>query len=174
MKRVEKNDPVAMTQMGTERHKEGDYSSAFEYYTKAAELGDAMAHYKLAHLYCEGEGVQKDERKALYHWEEAAISGHPYARLNLAVIEIENGRPERGEKHFIIAANLGDEKSMKQLWKCFSMGHVSKDDLSVTLRKHHAAVNATKSPQRKAAEEALRGCNKTSKEKGSGRSKGKG
>ena len=37
MKRVEKNDPVAMTQMGTERYYEGDYSSTFEYWTKAAE-----------------------------------------------------------------------------------------------------------------------------------------
>ena len=40
MKRVEKNDPFAMTQMGARRHDEGDYSSAFEYYTKAAELGE--------------------------------------------------------------------------------------------------------------------------------------
>ena len=67
---------------------------------------------------------------------------------------MNNGRPERGVKHFIIAANLGDEDSMKALWDCFSMGHVCKDDLTATLRRHHAAVNATKSSQRKAAEEA--------------------
>ena len=156
MKRVEKNDPVAMTQMGVFRYCEGDYSGAFEYWAKAAELGDVKAHGKLAIMYYYGKGVERDEKKALYHWEEAAIGGDPGARCILAFDEVENGRPERGVKHFIIAANLGDEKSMKQLWKCFSMGHVSKDDLSVTLRKHHAAVNATKSPQRNAAEEAMR------------------
>jgi TPR repeat protein len=152
MKRVEKNDPVAMTQMGDRRYREGDYISAFEYLTKAAELGDADAHAKLADLYYRGKGVEKDEEKAVYHWEEAAISGHPNARCILAFLEMNNGRPERGVKHFIIAADLGDENSMKALWKCFSMGHLSKDDLTVTLRTHQAAINATKSSQRKAAE----------------------
>ena len=141
MKRVEKNDPHAMRQMAGLRYKEGDYSSAFEYWTKAAELGDADAHNKLAGLYYHVEGAEKDEKKALYHWEEAAIGGHPDARHNLALIEMKNGRPERAVKHFIIAANLGDEDSMKALWACFSMGHVSKDDLNAILRAHHAAVD---------------------------------
>ena len=140
-----------MTQMGAMRYKEGDYSSALEYWTKAAELGDAEAHVKLADLYYRGKGVEKDEKKALYHWEEAAIGGHPDARHIIALTEMLNGRPERAVKHFIIAANLGDEDAMKALWDCFSMGHVSKDDLTVTLRAHHTAVNATKSPQREVA-----------------------
>src|SRR6056300_1352923 len=45
MKRVKKNDPAAMCQMGKILDQEGDYKSAFEYYIKAAELGDADAHY---------------------------------------------------------------------------------------------------------------------------------
>jgi ribulose bisphosphate carboxylase small subunit len=68
---------------------------------------------------------------------------------------MENGRPERAVKHLIIAANLGCDRSMKQLWKCYSEGYISKDELTVTLRTHQAAINATKSPQRKAAEEAM-------------------
>jgi TPR repeat protein len=154
MKRVKKNDPVAMLYMGGMRYIEGDYSSAFEYFAKAAELGDADAHCQRADMHYHGKGVEKDEKKGIYHWEEAAIGGHPHARHNLGVIEMNNGRPERGVKHFIIAADLGYEESMKKLWKSFSMGYVKKDDLNVTLRTHHAAVNATKSPQRKAAEEA--------------------
>jgi TPR repeat protein len=154
MNRVEKNDPNAMTQMGGMRYEEGDYSSALKYLTKAAALGDMHAHFNLGFMYYKGEGVEKDEKMALYHWEEAAIGGHPSARHNLAAFEMNNGRPERGVKHFIIAANLGNDRSMKKLWECFSMGHVSKDDLTVTLRMHQAAVNATKSPQRKASEEA--------------------
>ena len=154
MKRVEKNDPGAMRQMGTTHYNEGDYSSAFEYWTKAAELGDAMAHSKLGVMYDRGEGVDKDEKKALYHWEEAAIGGHPFARHSLAVIEMNNGRPERGVKHFIIAANLGNDLSMKALWKCYAKGYIRKDDLTATLWTHQAAVNETKSSDREAAEEA--------------------
>jgi TPR repeat protein len=119
-------------------------------------LGDLNAHYKLARLYYEGEGVEKDEKKALHHWVKAAIGGHPIARHSLAVIEMNNGRPERAVKHFIIAANLGDDVSMKALWECYAKGYISKDDLNVTLRTHQAAINATKSPQREAAEEAKR------------------
>ena len=40
MKRVEANDPVAISQIGAKRHNEGDYNGAFEYWTKAAGLGD--------------------------------------------------------------------------------------------------------------------------------------
>eukprot|EP00986_Skeletonema_menzelii_P011573 scaffold6013_cov60-Skeletonema_menzelii.AAC.1 len=40
MKRVEANDPVAMGQMGGIRYYEGDYKKAFEYWSKAAALGD--------------------------------------------------------------------------------------------------------------------------------------
>jgi TPR repeat protein len=176
MKRVEKNDPDAMTQMGAMRYDEGDYISAFEYYTKAAALGDADAHARLAVMYSNGEGVEKDEKKAVYHLEEAAISRDSYARCILAAIEIENGRYDRAVKHFIIAANLGDEDSMKALWKCYAEGYISKDDLTVTLRTHQAAINATKSSQRKAAEEFLpyQRCNKKSTEKGSRRSMGEG
>ena len=143
-----------MTQMGWTCYDEGDYSSAFEYWTKAAELGDAIAHFKLARLSYHGKGVEKDEKKALYHWEEAVIGGHPYARHILAFLEMENGRPERGVKHCIIAANMGFEDSMKALWKFYAGGYISKDDLNVTLRTHHDAVEATKSSQRKSAEEA--------------------
>lgn len=36
--RVEANDPFALRYEGRERYKKGDYSSAFKYYTKAAEF----------------------------------------------------------------------------------------------------------------------------------------
>ena len=59
---------------------------------------------------------------------------------------------ERSVKHYIIAANLGDEDSMKALWKHYSLGNITKEDLDATLRTHHAAVDATKSAQRDSAE----------------------
>jgi hypothetical protein len=82
---------------------------------------------------------------------EGAISGDPNARRNLAVIEERNDRMDRSVKHWIIAANLGDEKSMKELWRHYPQGNVSKEDLEATLRAHQAAIDAMKSPQREAA-----------------------
>eukprot|EP00985_Skeletonema_marinoi_P016894 scaffold9172_cov98-Skeletonema_marinoi.AAC.5 len=153
MKRIAANDPVAMRQKGIQQYDKEDYRSAFEYYVKAAELGDADAQYELARLYEFGIGVEKDEGKAIHFLEEAAIGGHSSARRTLGSIEWDNGNNERAVKHCIIAANLGDDDSIKMMMLMFRNGLVSKDDLASALRAHQAAVDATKSPQREAAEE---------------------
>jgi tetratricopeptide (TPR) repeat protein len=151
MKRVEANDPVALRIVGKRRYNEGDYESAFEYWIKAAELGDVAAHYELSVMYHEGEGVEKDEKKKVYHFEEAAIGGHDFARYYLGAIEYENGNHERAVKHFIIAAKLGDDDSLDALKEGYKKGIVSKEDFAAALRGHQAAVDATTSPQREAA-----------------------
>ena len=56
--RVEANDPVAMCSIGKEKYFGGDYQAAFEYWTKAAALGNVEAHYPLSILYYEGNGVE--------------------------------------------------------------------------------------------------------------------
>jgi len=152
MKRIKANDPAAIREMGARRLREGDYDTAFEYYTKAAELGDAAAHYQLGIMYYNGEGVEKDEEKRVYHYEKAAIGGHPEARYNLACVEEANGNMEKAVKHFIIAANLGLEESMKVLWWHYSEGNITKEDLDTTLRTHQAALDEMKSPEREAGE----------------------
>jgi len=156
MKRIEANDPVAMCREGAEQYKKGDYSSAFGYYVKAAELGDVDAHYRLSLMYYYGEGVEKDKGKEVPHMEEATIGGHPIARHNLGCHEWNNGNTERAVKHWIIAATQGHDDSIKALMDEFRSGIVSKDDLAAALRAHQAAVDATKSPQREAAEEYRR------------------
>uniref|UniRef100_A0A7S1GE34 Uncharacterized protein n=1 Tax=Skeletonema marinoi TaxID=267567 RepID=A0A7S1GE34_9STRA len=87
--------------------------------------------------------------------EEAAIAGHPQARCNLSGYEWENERIERAVKHLIITANLGHNVSVQALKECYKEGKVSKEDLAGALRAHQAAIDATKSPQREAAEKYL-------------------
>jgi hypothetical protein len=156
MERVKANDPNALTQMGIRRHVEGDYETAFEYFREAAELGDADAHCNLGNSYHQGQEVFKNEEKAVYHWENAAIGGHPDARHNLGCKEENKGNFERATKHLIIAAKLGLEVSMKVHWKYCSVGNITKEDLDATLRAHKAAIDATKSQQRDAAEAEFR------------------
>jgi tetratricopeptide (TPR) repeat protein len=119
MKRIKKNDPVAMIEMGKRHYHEGDYGKALECLTKAAELGDVAAHSCLGDLYYQGEGVEKDMTKALPHLEKAAIGGHPDARSLLADYEVINGRLKRAAKHLIINANLGCNTSLKRALKTF-------------------------------------------------------
>jgi tetratricopeptide (TPR) repeat protein len=154
MERIKKNDPVAMTQMGKIHEKEGDFGKALEYWAKAAELGDADAHCGLGMLYYNGTGVEKDEKKFVYHFEQAAIGGHTSARGLLAAHEIENGRSERAVKHCIINANLGCDESLKYIKMLFVQGVASKEEYAAALRGYQAAVNETKSAERDKAEEA--------------------
>ncbi len=160
MERVKKNDPVAMRQWGKMhlereegiRHLEVDYGIAFEYLTKAAELGEADAHFSLSVMYLDGEGVEKDIEKAVYHAEEAAIAGHPGARYNLGYIEYKSGRFDRAKKHFIVAANLGYEMSLKGLRQLYKEGYASEEDYDAARCAYQAAVEATKSPEREEGE----------------------
>ena len=152
MKRVQANDPSAMCHMGVVQYEEGNHVEALQYYSKAAKLGDVTAHYNASCMYNAGEGAEKDDKKRLHHLEEAAIGGHPGARYNLAHSEASRGRKDRALKHLIIAANLGDDKSIQLLKKFYADGHMSKEDFASALRAHKAAVDATKSPQRDVAE----------------------
>ncbi len=144
MERIKKNDPVAMTEMGKLHYLKGEYAKSLELWTKAAELEYVDAHFRLATLYYEGEGVEKDEKKAVYHSEQAAIGGHPTARYLLACYEMTNVRLERAAKHWIISANLGCDDSLKDIKDLFVQGVVSKDEYADALRGYQAAVNETK------------------------------
>jgi tetratricopeptide (TPR) repeat protein len=151
MKRVKANDPVAMFKMGVKCEEEGDYEGAIQYWTKAATLGDMMAHFNLSIMYQLGKCVEEDNKKRVYHLEEAAIGGHPMARYNLGCVEWESERYNRAMQHFIIAAKLGLDEALEHVKKCFQGGVVSKEDYASTLRGHQAAIDATKSKQREAS-----------------------
>jgi TPR repeat protein len=87
MKRAKANDPIALFNMGSNCYREGDYEGAFEYMSKVAELGSLDGHYNLSILYRGG----KDEKKEVYHLEEAAIGGH--AKQG-SILEIMRGEME--------------------------------------------------------------------------------
>jgi hypothetical protein len=158
MERAKANDPVAIFKMGVDCQVEGENEKAFEYYTKAAVLGDIEAHYNLSIMYQLGEWVEKDTKKELYHLEEAAIGGHHLARYNLGVEEEDSGMVDRAAKHFIIAAKLGYDGALDEVKKGFSVGIVGKEDFEAALRGHQAAVDATKSEQREEAYQYFDNC----------------
>ena len=102
-------------------------------------------------LYRDGKGVEKDEKRAVWHLEEAAIAGHPIARYSLGLYEGSNHRYGRAGKHWIIASKLGCHMSLNEVKNLYKAGYVSKEDFAAALRGYHAAIEATKSPQREKA-----------------------
>ncbi len=77
--RIEANDPISLCHEGMVQLQKGNNRKANEYLTRAAELGNVEAHFKLSESYQVGRGVKKDRAKEIYHLEEAAIGGHPFA-----------------------------------------------------------------------------------------------
>ena len=154
MKRAEANDPVAIYHLGLDYCDEGDDEGGFNYLSKAAELGDAGAHYHASYMYMEGLGVERDEKKHIYHLERAAIGGHSMARHNLGCVEERHGKMDRAVKHWIIAANMAYDLSLEALKNAYKKGLVSKEDFTGALRGYQAAIEATKSPQREEAEDS--------------------
>ncbi len=166
--RAEMKNPVALRRVGSQHYKEGDYTGACEYWSEAAKLGDVQAHYQLSLSYHNGEGVEKDKKKEIYHSEQAAIGGHPFARNNLGHFEALNGRYDRAIKHFIIAASQGDDCSMENLTQMYIRESlISNEDLAATLRAHQAAVDATKSPHREEADSYVFGQSDSESDSGS-------
>eukprot|EP00984_Skeletonema_dohrnii_P015105 scaffold6468_cov147-Skeletonema_dohrnii-CCMP3373.AAC.2 len=144
MKRVAANDPVAIQERGKKHYQEGHYRGAFEYWRKAAELGNVDAIYLLSLLYRDGRGVvlRRMKEKEWYQLEEAAIAGHVGARFTLARNEKTRcGRTDRAVKHLIIAANLGCDYSMKALKQCHENGEVDDDKFTTALQAHKTAVD---------------------------------
>jgi len=157
MKRVKVNDPVATLQVAKHHRRLGDHVRALKYFTKAAELGEAEAHFNLGWMYQLGEGVKKDMNRAVHHYAEAAIGGHPRARYNLGCLEGNAGSHDRAAKHFIIAAKQGHDAALEKVRKIFTLfkeeEFVSKDEYAAALRGHQAAIDATKSELREVAAE---------------------
>ncbi len=59
MKRVKKNDPVAIREEGKRCRNKGDNKTALQYLIKAAGLGDAEAHCQLEYLYQMGTALRR-------------------------------------------------------------------------------------------------------------------
>jgi len=156
LERVKVNDPVALYAMGASCHREGNYEGAFMYWTKAIASGDIEAHYALSVVYDNGQGVEMDQIKRIYHLEKAAIGGHPQARYHLGCFAGGEYMFRRAMRHFIIAANLGYKPALEEIELYFSGGIVNEEDYPSALCGYQAAVDATKSAPRDEAEKARR------------------
>ena len=125
-----------------------DYQKAGELFLKAGELGCAVAYHNLGVLYRDGRGVEVDKKKAKYYYELAAIGGDIHSRHNLGCIEGQAGNYDRANKHLIIAARAGSERSFDQVKKIFMNGFVTKDEYASTLRAYHERQQEMKNDAR--------------------------
>ena len=124
-------------------------TKAVEFWGKAGKKGYA----NLGQAYYNGDGVERDEKKARHYHELAAMEGDSYARHNLGANEYIAGNYDRSLKHFMIAVRGGCTHSIKAIKQLYIDGHATKDDYANSLQSHQAYINDIKSPQRDEAAE---------------------
>lgn len=93
-----------------------NWNKAFEYYSKAAELGGYNGMMQLALAYKHGgNGVEKDIEKAIMYYEKVAEMDCRLSKLAcryLAEIYEQIGLKRKSDALYEKAAKLGDEKSL--------------------------------------------------------------
>ena len=155
-KRAEIGDAKAINNMGF-YYSDGEfglpqnYNKALELWHQAAELGNSKSYYSIGNAYDLGNGVERDEKKAEYYYELAAMGGDAEARHNLGCFEEEAGNFGRTLRHFMIAAGCGDNDSLENIKQMFMNGDATKDDYAKALQVYQAYLVEIKSPQRNEA-----------------------
>ena len=152
-KRVEKDDPIAIYNLGVyyDKGRNGfpqDYTKALELWHKAGELGYSDAYVCIGYAYDYGRGVEVDQKKATYYYDLAAIGGDVDARYNLGLYQAQTGNFERSIKHLMIAVRGGNDDSLNQIKRMYSNGHATKEDYTKGLQKYQAYLGEIKSAQR--------------------------
>ncbi|KAL9186938.1 hypothetical protein ACHAXT_010658 [Thalassiosira profunda] len=158
-KRAEQNDAEATIVLagfyraGYQDVVEKDDDEATRLYQKAADMGNAMAHYIVGLDYLCGEGVKgrKDVEKHVHHMQVAAIAGHYMARDQLGNLEVSNLNMDGAVKHWMIAASCGYEESLDKIRRDYAsstLRWVTKEQYEAALRSYQKASFEMKSEQR--------------------------
>lgn len=148
--RMKLNDAGAFYTLGS-KYKDGvhgiqrDYKKAFQLMSRAAELGSTDALYHVGFMLFMGQGVKKNERKAIQTFEIGAMRGCENARFNLAGFEPNK---QKANKHLMIAARQGVDDAMNLVKQEYNAKRISKDDFEYTKSKYEEMVESLKSEQR--------------------------
>ena len=148
-KRMDVGDTYAFDMMGTYYYLglygfPQNYAKAIELWHKAGKFG----YNNIGSVYNNGEGVERDKKKAKQYFELAAMEGILMARHNLGVSEDNAGNYDRALKHYMIAVRGGQTKALKEIQDMYMNGHVAKDHYANALRSHKEYLDEIKSGQR--------------------------
>lgn len=121
---------------------------AIEWWTMAAELGDADSQYDLGLAYYDGDGVEQDKARGIRYWQQAAMQGQSDARHGLGLAELGRLNHDLAVQHWLISAQMGYEKSLTTIKFLYMNGKATKEQYANALKGYQDAVEEMKSPRR--------------------------
>jgi hypothetical protein len=90
-------------------YEEGKLEEAVLAFHRAAKLGNPEAQVNLGNLYDEGEGVERDPKRAAYWYKRAIKKGLPEAAYALAISYKQQGKLKWASFWFKQADDMGYE-----------------------------------------------------------------
>ena len=111
---------------GLAAKKNKNYKSAFDSFSKGADLGNAKCQYQLGELYYYGNGVAKDYAKAVEQYKKAADQKHAAATFSLGYC-YKTGYGitkdiKKAVSYYEKAVDLGSADAMNNLGFCYEEG----------------------------------------------------
>ena len=153
--RIDKGDIEAMVTMALWcrdglRGLQKDEAKGMELLEKAVDMGSARSMFHIGDSYITGtHGFPKDKKKGIGYLEAAVKKGQVAARFSLGSFSAAEGNFHLATKHYRLASEAGNKLAVKQIWKLFSIGKLSKADLEEILRAHQAACDEMDSEDRR-------------------------
>jgi TPR repeat protein len=118
---------IAMLRSGVNAYTKGNYKEAFQKYSIAQKKGNFYANSLLADLYNKGNGVDKNQKKALELLEDVEdVDG--IAAYKLSFYYINKKDYEEALELLIFAANANVKKAQYELSKIYRDGTITNDD----------------------------------------------
>ena len=110
-------------------------------------MGSRDAHYNLSQSYGKfhkQRGVEKDDKKKLYHLEEAAMLGDAASRCDLGMYEGDRGNWDQAKRHWMLSASAGCEGCLNRIKRGVQKGVFSNGEYKKTLRHYEESITQTK------------------------------
>ena len=123
---------LPMNKLGNEYYNQGDYEEANKWYKLAGEAGYDWGWFNLANAYSNGNGVEKDDDKAMELYKKAyELNGEAAGKSAYALGLIYDNRDdyEDANKWYELAGEAGCDWGWHDLANAYSNGNgVEKDD----------------------------------------------
>lgn len=130
----------AQFQMGLSAYGDKKFNEAFEWYSKSAEQGHAMANNNLGLMYMKGQFVDKDVNEAIQKYKRAVELGSPIAASNLGNFYYNKENFSKAYKWFVKAAEMGNSPSQVQMGVFYLKGYGVDKDYSLAKEWFEKAV----------------------------------
>lgn len=118
---------IAMLRSGVNAYTKGNYQEAFQKYSIAQQKGNFYANSLLADLYNKGNGVNKNQKKALELLEDVS-SADGIAAYKLSFYYLNKKDYEEALELLEFAANNNVKKAQYELSKIYRDGIITKDN----------------------------------------------